>query len=158
MDKIKVTAQQRANAIEALTVMWPSVPPENVVGNLCAFRYGLDRFGNAVHFKSKVDCKALACFGGWVVCWPAFMAQGAYADDVGYPHLRGDKINDGAYGVARHLFGLAELFHPRSSMWKVIEEFGPNTVWGFEQDTSVSDHEVVKRRLKWLIKNSEVIA
>ena len=39
-EKIKVTAQQRANAIEARDVMWPSVPAKNVVNRLYPWRLG----------------------------------------------------------------------------------------------------------------------
>lgn len=130
---IQVTPQQRANATEALEVMWPSVPAENVYPRLSLFRGGTGRL------TSVPDCNTVACFGGWCPWWPAFAKQGVVVDMNGRPMVRGRP----AMSVAAHLFGDPTLFHARHG----VETIGL---------AHLSDHEIVTLRLKRLIENSEV--
>jgi hypothetical protein len=131
---IRVTKQQRANAIEARDVMWPSVPPENVMPDLGAWRRG---------GRGKPTCGAVACFGGWCAWWPSFRAQGVRADGKGMPTLRG--ISWGS-NVCHELFGHSEMFMARGSA----------TIDG-AASWALTDHELVMYRLNWLIENSQVI-
>ena len=98
--KIKVTAQQRENAIEAIEVMWPSVPPENVSRYLMSFTLGDD---------DRTSCRTVACFGGWCARWPGFIAQGARLDLYGNPSLGRHK----GINVGQKLFGSHMLFMAR---------------------------------------------
>ncbi len=129
---IQVTRQQRDNALDALNNMWPSVPPENVAIQLRKWRED--------DTATMPDCGTVACFGGWCAWWPAFRAQGVVAVGPGAPsHFpSGDS-------VAHVLFGDYRIFYRR---------------YHHESDSMFkgTDHELVTRRLKWLIKNSEVIA
>ena len=125
---IKITAQQRANQLEALNVMWPSVPAKNVYSNLTRWR-------EQNYSIKKVDCDTLACFGGWCSLYPKFIAQGIYADDYGIPCM-GDASGT---EVAGNFFGDGALFLPRS-----VYELG-------------TDHQVVTTRLKKLIRYSVVV-
>jgi hypothetical protein len=137
MTKIKVTAQQRTNAIEARDVMWPSVPPENVYENLLHFGNG---FGDVM--PEKVDCKTVACFGGWCAIWPEFARQGMVV-------VRGIPCFGGHFGVdaAIGLFG-AGIFAVRGRFQHDDR---------FQLGGWITDHELVTRRLNWLIENSEVV-
>lgn len=133
MNKIKVTAQQRANAIEARDVMWPSVPPENVMGRLRTWR----------NDEGAPSCGSLACFGGWCAWWPEFQAQGVSAHpEHGWPVMT---CTDGC-GVADALFGHSRLFDVRNCAGEA-DETAP---------LRSTDHELVAHRLNWLIENSEV--
>jgi hypothetical protein len=67
MSKIEVTAQQRANAVEALHVMWPSIPSKNVFPRLMDWRDDRAEF--------PPTCGTVACFGGWSEWYPPFKAQ-----------------------------------------------------------------------------------
>lgn len=129
MAKIQVTAQQRANAIEARDVVWPSVPKKNVARGLGAFTVGE---------HSRTDCGTVACGGGWICRWPAFRAQGAGVDAEGIPTWNGETY---VGGLARGLFGV--------STWLLFDARRDN-----ERGT---DHEVFARRLRVLIKNSVVV-
>jgi hypothetical protein len=122
---IYVTKRQRENALEALNVMWPSVPAKNVVLGLKWWRVGRG--------TEKPTCKTICCFDGWCAWWPNFKKQGVYASSSGYP------------GTSDFLFGVYGLSWGRGN-------------WG-ETDTGFkgTDHELVTHRLKWLIKNSEVV-
>lgn len=97
---IEVTKQQRANALEALNVMWPSVPGKNVfprLGDWSRLRDG-----------KRTNCGTVACFGGWCARWPTFKAQGVRMDKFGYPEIQ-DRFG---LSVAAILFGDATLFSP----------------------------------------------
>lgn len=131
MEKIKVTQQQRDNALDALHNMWPSVPAKNVARELGAWRVG------PAH--EAPDCGSVACFGGWCSWWPAFVAQGVVRSPMGCARML-----DGSF-AARSLFGDQDLFNCRD---------GHNADAGFKG----SDHKLVTHRLKWLITNSEVIS
>ena len=134
MNKIQVTAQQRANAIEARDVMWPSVPPKNVYPKLKDWRKG------RAHTKSRApDCGTVACFGGWCAWWPTFRDQGIVADEIGAP----DTPHQWGANVSHTLFGTYEMFKGRGH---------PACDIGFRG----SDHALVAHRLNWLIENSEV--
>lgn len=130
MPKIKVTAQQRANALEALNVMWPSVPEENVAHRLVYWRSDGD-------YSVAPTCGTLACFGGWTEWWPPFREQ------------------LGQDGLATW-DTIAGLFGPASSQ-EINNLFAPRT--GHPADTGFegTDHALVSNRLRWLIKNSEVV-
>ena len=130
---IQVTPHQRAIAIEALEVMWPSVPARNVYPRLFRFRGGTGRL------TSVPDCNTVACFGGWCPWWPAFAKQGVDVDMNGSPMVRGRP----AMSVTLHLFGDPTLFFARHGVELV----------GF---ADLSDHEIVTLRLKRLIENSKV--
>ncbi|VTU32093.1 hypothetical protein H4CHR_02941 [Variovorax sp. PBS-H4] len=131
MNKIQVTAQQRANALEALNVMWPSVPPENVVHDLYTWRQGEGGYSDAP------TCGTLACFGGWAEWWPAFRAQ----------------LPDGVFGSWNRL---AELFGPREND-HVDDLFNSREGHVADDGFTGTDHELVTNRLRWLIENSEVV-
>ena len=131
-EKIKVTAQQRANAIEARDVMWPSVPPENVYPELATWSDS----------GKKANCGTHACFGGWCAQWSRFKAQGVYAGPTGAPRV---SWSDWASDASEFLFGYDSMFAPRGSF-----PFSGGGVIG-------TDHELVTRRLNWLIENSEVV-
>lgn len=137
MNKIRVTQQQRDNAHEALNVMWPSVPPQNVIKDLGAWREKPDK---------PLDCGAAACFGGWCAVWPPFVAQGVTKGEFsGMPLAPG-----GAYlEAAEFLFGHDRMFYARrlSAVEHIDKSFSGGT-----------DHELITHRLKWLIENSEVIS
>lgn len=92
MSKIVQTAQQRANTLEALNVMWPSIRPVEVTKKLEGWR-----------------CGSTACFGGWCAVWPKFQAQGLSPGAEGIPMLDG-AINVDADDV---LFGDRNLFNSR---------------------------------------------
>lgn len=129
MRKIKVTAQQRANAIEARDVMWPSVPPENVALDLREWR-------KEDLWSQPPNCGSVACFGGWCGWWPSFFEQA------------GERTNWNA---------LEKLFHPRfddvhSSIFELRGTF-PS-----DDSFQGTDHELVTHRLNWLIENSEVVS
>lgn len=137
MNKIQVTAQQRANAIEARDVMWPSVPPENVISGLYWWRDGIGA-------HQKPDCGTVACFGGWCAWWPSFRRQGVVADPSGAAVV--DSGDGSSVRFAdKHLFGDDHVFDPRRSHPADKEFVG-------------TDHALVLNRLNWLIENSEVMA
>lgn len=131
--RIKQTPQQRANTLDALNNLWPSVPPENVIRNLNAWRK--DCTGQ------PPDCGTVACFGGWCAWWPAFRAQGVIAGGGGGPLLTD---RSPSFYVSDHLFGAGLLFTRRGGMEC--------------DDPFDTDHECVTRRLQWLLENSEVEA
>lgn len=131
MKKIIQTPQQRANTLEAINVMWPSVPPENVARRLGGWKVGSN--------GEPPSCGTIACFGGWCAWWPPFVDQGVSADSWGRPRF-GETVE---YPVARVLFGAQFLFRWRGGC--VIDE-------GF----TGTDHELVTHRLQWLLDNSEV--
>lgn len=129
---IKVTPQQRENALEALNVMWPSVPPENVYPSLLAWRNS--------PYREAPHCGTLACFGGWSEWWPPFRAQ------------LGLNPGEGTSSWPR----LARLFGPPGHKhidWLFNATGGHPADRGFEG----TDHELVSNRLRRLIANSEVM-
>lgn len=136
--KIEVTPQQRANALEALKVMWPSVPDENVYRELAWWRAG------ASH--GAPDCGTVACFGGWCAWWPAFQAQGIVAHASGAPST---PSGSGTFGTSQFLFGQEDMFAPRDG------HPADKTAGGDQYKGS--DHALVLRRLRWLIRNSKVV-
>jgi len=133
--KLKVTQQQRDNALEALHVMWPSVPPENVFPDLADWRDG------GLTLKAP-HCGTAACFGGWCAWWPSFRAQGVHPTYYGAPDMNESGML--CSEVSQALFGHVGMFAGRG---------------GFpgEWQTKWTDHEIVTRRLQWLIENSEVV-
>lgn len=134
MSKIKVTQQQRDNALEALNVMWPSIPEENVFRRLDDWR-GYDDGG-------APTCGTIACFGGWSECYPPFREQ------LGLPLEPSDDWWNG--WQTAELYG-PYLMEPRiNSLFNV--RGGHIADAGFEG----SDHALVTNRLKWLIDNTEV--
>lgn len=133
----KVTSQQRANALFARDVMWPSVPPKNVAPKLAYWARGLNgekRVPNVRHPIRVATCGTIACFGGWCAQNPHFQAQGVYPEFDGSPK----NANGWPPQVSWVLFGDASLFEYRR---------------GKERGTS---HEIVTKRLDDLIRNSEV--
>lgn len=138
MNKIKVTSQQRANAIEARDVMWPSVPPENVPRFLEIWRVGYP--------SAAVDCGTIACFGGWSELWPSFREQlGLTPSDQELSSMEKLVSLYGPPGFERDDCGDTEdLF----SRWG-----GHCADWTFKG----TDHQLVTNRLNWLIENSEVL-
>lgn len=141
-EMIKQTKQQRANTIDALENMWPSVPPENVSPGL--LRWRADSYGTRFT-PGKVNCGTVACFGGWCTHWPAFTAQGVLPRDVD-----GSPMFD-AVRADRYLFGDDWIFYPRN------DHPADPGYYELELDTRITDHELVTRRLKWLLENSEVV-
>jgi len=140
MNKIQVTAQQRANALDALNNMWPSVPAKNVVRGLKVWRGGREK-----DKATQPSCGSVACFGGWCAWWPNFKAQGLQVDDRGMPYVPGAERS-----AAVVLFGHFGLFYARGNGYQ-REEMDRGFVRG-------TDHQLVTHRLKWLIENSEVVS
>lgn len=140
---IRVSKQQRRNALEARDKMWPSVPSENVVRGL--------RMWRTDGTNTRPDCDTVACFGGWCVWWPSFRRQGARADADGMPYIKGG--NHGTV-VAHILFGQRELFYPRGDH---PADPKPRDQLEYFDPAHITDHELVRRRLDWLIANSEVV-
>ena len=136
MKKIKQTPQQRANTLEALNVMWPSVPPENVINRLTWWR---GSFGDAISPQKPPTCGTVACFGGWCAWWPSFNAQGVKVSRVGAPFVEDHLDADG------FLFGDSSLFVSRG-FYRSDRRFGG------------TDHQLVTHRLQWLLENSEVVS
>lgn len=151
-DRRIVTEQQRKNAEFALRKMWPAVPEKNVISRLCTWR-GRRKNGDPGSFTcldqlppelvDVVDCKTVACFGGWVAVNPYFNEQGVQPDYKGAPIIIADKeyfdtIVDVDL-VCSVLFGVPYLFIPR------------------KESEKGSDHKVVSNRLRTLIKNSVVV-
>lgn len=128
---IQVTRKQRDNALYARDVMWPSIKPENVSRRLMEWR-----------------CGAAACFGGWVAMYPFFKAQGIFPSCEGAPLLaaKSDRV-DGQY----FLFGIDTIFGPRNGIMDGLV-FGDKRV---KED--ITDHQLVTRRLDWLIEKSIVV-
>lgn len=148
VSKIKVTAQQRANAIEARDVMWPSVPPENVYQELANWNADTDASG--ARARKIATCGTVACFGGWCAYWPPFQAQGVRLDlFTGAPQVRPRSNSDliPIQSASKYLFGVAGLFAVRDH-GDMVDHKAP---------VGVSDHELVTHRLNWLIKNSVVV-
>lgn len=130
--KIKVTQQQRDNALDALLRMWPSVPTKNVYPGLLWWRKGEAP-------QNNVTCGTVACFGGWCAVYPKFVAQGVARDWCGTPSYRNGTDCGSVNSAALHLFGDDTLF-----------------IWRTDYDGPGTDHEVVTRRLQNLIRNSVV--
>lgn len=160
---INVTQRQRDNALQALNVMWPSIPARNVIRELASWRSEpsvKDPF--TVDVSTIPTCNTIACFGGWCPWWEPFAAQGVIVDpDSGVPDLV-QEVKDrirahyspfrhGANAlVALHLFGFPELFYAQGEFLDCSDIKGYN-------EKNCSAHAAVTRRLKWLIKNSQVI-
>jgi len=134
MSKIRVTQQQRDNLLDALNVMWPSVPPDNVAPNLYTFIEG--------GYEKDIDCGTVACFGGWCSVWPNYKKQGAFLSTGGIPRYQGAAGRDFGTGVARLLFG-DMVFNIRGDHCVDI---------GFKG----TDHDLITKRLQWLLDNSVV--
>lgn len=143
--KIQVTAQQRANAIEARDLMVPSIPAENLAPNL-SYWGSTGRREEVI--RTRKACGAVACFGGWCTIWPSFREQGVTTAYAGSwePALKGDPYAS-AGEVSFRLFGDSALFCPRLSraVGDSITERGSET-------------KIILRRLNKLIKNSKVQA
>ena len=134
--RIKVTQQQRDNALLMLHKYWPSVPEANVVPQLSTWRYGEGR-------DEPPTCGTVACAGGWAAWIPEFRAQGVTASWDGSP----ETAEGNAFDASEMLFGNKWMFASRS-----------HEKWPNEKDFTGTDHELVTRRLEWLIANSEVEA
>lgn len=128
--KYKLTAQQRANLIEAQAV-WRTVPHWNVSRRLC-------RFTDGDH--DRTDCGTVACGGGWLARWPRFRKQGLRIDGDGFPVWR-----NRAWGLdaAKAMFGDEDLFTPR----------GQHIADG--RDRFKSDHACFANRLRYILENAE---
>lgn len=142
--KIKQTPQQRANTIEALEVMFPSIPPENIYKDFNWWRKG--RRSSA---SKPPTCRTVACIGGWCAWWPSFIEQGVYCDMDGAPKGIIKLPNSaffpvGSNEVAKILFGHLYFFDPRGDLEPDFDFKG-------------TDHELIAHRLKWLLENSEVV-
>ena len=134
MKLIAQTKQQRYNTLDALHVMWPSVPPENVYPGLEDWR----KFEGV----TPPDCGTVCCFGGWCAWWPPFNKQGVQADPDGccYPTTQD---NGNALKASTLLFGNPFMFEPVGCHFADVYFAG-------------TDHELVTHRLQWLLENSEV--
>lgn len=131
---IHVTKKQRSNLLEALYVMWPSVPPENVYAELGGWR------GSGESAETPPTCGSVACFGGWCAWWPTFVKQGISVGPGGAPQtLRG-----GSSDACRRLFGVSGLFLGRDGL-------------GIDLGFAGSDHDLVTHRLLWVLKNTKVV-
>jgi len=125
------TKQQRENTLEALNVMWPSVPAKNVVERLKRWRDDADP-------EAAPDCGSIACFGGWCAWWPSFVSQGITVSMLGAPNFAGS-----VYGADTLLFGDRCIFNSRGDH-------------GADAHFTGTDHELVTHRLQWLLENSKV--
>lgn len=143
MAKIQVTAQQRANAIEARDVMWPSVPEKNVDRDLEDWRVGESS-------TVAPTCNTIACFGGWVEWYPKFREQIPESD------LKGGFAWS---GVVALFHGALPTMRLSDGSQRVLPEI-VNTRGHFPSDIGFTgtDHALVLNRLNWLIENSEVKA
>ena len=149
MNKIQVTAQQRANALEALNVFWPTIKPEQVFDRLLRWRSdegpegeGCD--GVDAEFDRPPVCGTVACFGGWLEWYAPFRAQLGLAPDKGEVDI--DTLHS--------LFGTTySRDSDKLNIFAVLND-------GFAADIGFegTDHELVSHRLRWLIENSEVVA
>lgn len=128
-----VSQQQRDNAIEALTVMWPTVPKENVAPGLLTWRMDNRDTDSIIQELNPPTCGSIACFGGWCQWWPSFRQQ---YDQKYYWSM---------FTTARQLFGDGSLFEVRHS--HEADGKAPH----------LDDHALVSYRLKWLIQNSYVV-
>jgi hypothetical protein len=142
---MKQTQQQRANTLDALNNMWPSVPYENVAEKLMYWRTWKE-FGNVP------DCGSVACFGGWCAWWPAFRAQGVIMGAYGSPRLKNEQdynnYDDYDHEIdTRHicmkLFGVMALFNARDYFIA-------------DRNFKGTDHELVLHRLQWVLDNTQV--
>jgi hypothetical protein len=126
------TPQQRANTLEALNVMWPSVPAGNVEHALREWR-SKDEYSGA-----PPTCGTTACFGGWVEWWPPFREQIGLSAKSGVMGWE-----DGQ-----------SLFHKSGS--SSYDMFAPRNCHAADYGFEGTDHELVTHRLQWLLDNSEV--
>lgn len=141
-DIIRVTRKQRENLLDAMNVMWPSVPEANVYPKLDYWRRIVALSDKYQAPDSEPTCNTVACFGGWCTWWPAFQEQGIKVSPNGAPQTQ---EGDNFLLVSRLLFGHDRMFHPR----------GDHPADGPFMGT---DHQLVTRRLRWLLRNSEVIS
>lgn len=130
-DKTVVTKQQRKNAVFVRDVMWPSIPKKNVIHDLESWR-GRRNNGDTSDYREdnkslrKLDCKTVACLGGWVAVSPYFKKQGVEPNFMGVPIIK-DKSGEErfiAHEAAWQLFGDHDLFdsrkdHEKGSDWKI---------------------------------------
>lgn len=146
---IFVSQTQRDNLLEAMNVMWPSVPEKNVVRNLDLWRMEVAAV-NPAPLYSVPTCTTIACFGGWCAWWPTFVAQGVRCSHSGMPLIVDLNTCFTSYDreVASVLFGFEALFFYRGS--NMAERY-----FGSEDDDA-SAHEVVNRRMQWLLDHSTV--
>ncbi len=145
--KIKVTQKQRDNLLEALHVMWPSVPEANVAEELADWRKD--------HKNTPPDCNTIACFGGWCAWWPSFREQGVRTNSLGEPIIGRSLSSD---ITSSKLFGLPALFALRGYFAGKIKLTTPAYLAlnpPLEHD--LFDHAAVTQRLRWLLDNSEVV-
>jgi len=126
--KTIIKQKQRDNALEALNVMWPSVPPRNVSKDLRQYVRG-------------TGDRMVTSFGGWCGRWPNFRAQGIVLC-MGQPITV--KYGSGA-SASMLLFGIGGMFLPRGNL-------PPDRLL-----PKCTDHEIVTARLKWLIAHTEVL-
>ena len=145
MRKTLVSARQRANALEALNVMWPSVPVDNVAPALRFWRDDHSCYGPNGSPHRGADCGTVACFGGWCALYPKFRDQGVTDSCSGAPMVvEGGRVV-GAAAVAHFLFGDASLFEPINASG----QHSPHT-------TRAGSHAIVTKRLKDLIARTKV--
>lgn len=133
--KIKVTQLQRNNALEALYIMMPTIPPEDIAPNLVYWR--------KKSFIGGVGCGTPACFGGFCAVYPLFYEQGVREYINGMPtDTRQIKQGD---DIAEMLFGCDSMFNLRGYC-------------GFDYiSVKQSDHALICNRLEQLIKESVVV-
>lgn len=146
---IQVTPLQRANAIEALNVMWPAIRPDQIIERLLDWRCEPDSDGELSTSNVDLDqppkCGTVACFGGWCEWYSPFRAQ------MGLDPAEGE-----ADIVALHsLFGACPGVLDEGDSQNIFSVRG----YGFPSDNDFegNDHELVSNRLRWLIENSTVV-
>lgn len=140
--KFKVTQQQRNNALEALHVMWPSVPKKNVYKKLLNWRQRTTLNGEHDDYYAAPTCGTVACFGGWCEWWPNFRAQ------IG---IKPDEARSAGWHEVTALFG-------DDSNEAIDNLLSMRGVHIADDGFVGSDHAMVSNRLRWLIDNSKVIA
>jgi len=139
-NKILVTKKQRANLLDAIIRMWPSVPEANVVHYLSTWR------GKEPAMQVPT-CGTTACFGGWCEWWPPFRKQ------IG---LRAPKSGEKlVYGNQAGWHDITRLFGPMTED-NVDRLLAPRGCHPSDLGFSGTDHALVANRLQWLFHNSVV--
>lgn len=154
-NRFGITKQQRENLVEAIEVMWPSIPPENISRNLAEWRDDLDPTNDvfADDDETKVssvapDCKTIACFGGWCAWWPSFRAQGVFSTLSGIPSIGTSWLGHESIDVSEELFGYRQMFYMNghADIDQELENF-----------EDLNDKQIVQARLQFILANSYIV-
>lgn len=151
-NRFGITKQQRENLVEAIEVMWPSIPPENISHYLSDWRDDLDPIGDdddsALPTIKSPDCNTIACFGGWCAWWPSFRAQGVFSTNDGVPSIGTSWLGHESIDVSEELFGYRQMFYMNghSDIDQELENF-----------EELNDKQIVQARLQFILDNSYIV-